>query len=158
MKVRKFNDIILESDSLYYKINITPYDVPLELFKLEDIDISDSEISMIKDKFDDIFLFGFGSKDVKEFLGNRISYDIQQDIEHHFKKYGDKKYGSIEFLILYLSKNRKEYIDIYRTKDDWFIVVIDVKNSVFTKKEYYRCDQIHGLIKFIEDYKNNNII
>ena len=140
MRIKRFNFFKegVESNELYYyRINVTPTDIPIDLFKLENINFSDYEVEMIKELNIDKIMFG--SKDAIQFIGN-------QSID-----------GIIEYANIYLEKYKSDHISVYRTFDEWFITEIKVENRGFNRSEYYRCDQIEGLVKFIKDYKSKKI-
>jgi hypothetical protein len=40
--------------------------------------------------------------------------------------------------------------NIYKRKDEWFI--ISVYNNTNEELDFYKCDQVDGLIKFIKEY------
>lgn len=135
MRIKKFNSILNEGlrvDKFYYNIIESDFLDDNGIPKIEDIDFSDYEIKMIN------------SLNISQILFGSISIEISGGLKHRI----------IEYSIIYLEKHKSDHIKIYRTFDEWFIVEIAL---TFVRKQYYKCDQIDGLVEFIKDYKNNKI-
>lgn len=51
---------------------------------------------------------------------------------------------------------RKSYVFLYKMPDEWFIVaynIIENEKKLYTEEQYYRCDQMYGLVEFLETLK-----
>ena len=91
----------------------------------------------------------------EEFLNREINI-----INDCFKKYNIKSpFTHFLFKKSFKIKGDK-WIDVTKTKDEWFILKISpIKfNDIDNVDDdiYYKCDQIDGLIKFLDNWIPNN--
>lgn len=157
MRIKKFNSILNEGlrvDKFYYSIIESDFlddnGIPKNIV---DIDFSDYEIKMINSL--NIYRVNLLNLRIEgQILFGSISIEVSDPI-----KKGELKHRIVEYSIIYLEKHKhkSDYIKIYRTFDEWFIVEIVLKEGWIGRNEYYKCDQFDGLVEFIKDYKNNKI-
>lgn len=133
----KFNESV-KSDEYYYEISRSEME---KIPKSDFVDIDSRVFSLVKDHLTDWILDNCPKISVKmtndNWIGlNKIGIQIVG-----FDFYKEKKHQHSE---VPFPKN----IRISQLTDDWFLTAItSVGYSI-----YFKCDQIDGLMKFLEDY------
>lgn len=135
---------------------------------------SNQEISALKNligskftiKTEDASIITFGSQftDAIWFISDNWGLDKQIKSEeirihndHNIEKYTVSETSDDDTIIiknftirLIPNDKKKEPIDIMKCNDEWFLICVGIDNEDYAEK-MYKCDQLEGVIKFIED-------
>lgn len=94
-------------------------------------------------------------KSNKKILFNEKEISLLNSINTDFKIHCDNnvRYVSIEVMpfIVFINKDLNEAIYIYKLDDEWYSIAWKVIEKNISSYNFYKCDQLDGLIMFLND-------
>jgi len=81
----------------------------------------------------------------------RIKSDFEKKIDSYFNSYDASIMGNVLIYKRYEINNNYFSVDIYLNNDDFFY--IKFFNNKFDLYQYYKCDQLSGLLKLLKSKK-----
>ena len=85
-----------------------------------------------------------------KYYGN-ISFYSKSDSSGIYANYVEEYNSDIARVIINKGGKSRNHVEVYKGGDDWFFVRVYIQGGLYYDISHYKCDQLEGLIKLIED-------